>query len=1092
MFGFQGSSFRARLACGAAVAALSISAAQAQSTDFALPAQPLSDSLMAVAQKTGESILFSPQALSGIQAPAVRGQMSAKSAVEKLLQGTRLEAASVGSDGMVIRPIPERRSEAAMAHKMQIAAVTPAVQLAQAAAPAPQQSAPVTVAQAEPAPAPAGAAAEGTEQIIVSASRISIAGYQQATPVTVVGTAQLEEAAHADIGDTIREMPQVVGIGPSKGSAGGTIFASTPGLSTVNLRNLGITRNLVLIDGQRVVQSNVSGGVDLATIPSTLIQRVDVVTGGASAAYGSDAVSGVINLILNKNFDGFKANIQGGDTYKDDRRTWEVEGSYGQDIFGGRGHVIVSGNYQQSPDSVFAIDRSWYTGTYLMNNPAYVAGNGQPKTIHRSNVGQFGTNGGAIIAGPLAGIQFVGPNGTPVPYNKGLTTGTGSVGGSSNIYNSEQPTNLLAFPFHSLTLFGYGQFRVTSNISASLQLNYGKSWSMNDSTTAFKQNYKIYADNAYLDPSLAARMNAPGYSLIEAGTGRRYFELSTPMTNNVDLHNPDFHQFQNSIGVPVNVSARQLFRGVFSLDGSIGDNWSWNAYYQHGMSRVRLTPTHVVINQNMTNALDAVRVTSGNVGSSGLAIGSIACRSTLTNPTNGCAPLNAMGDGVASAAAVNYVNTSQDYETMVLNEDVVAGSMQGKLPWDITGAGAPAVAFGAEYRKEGGVTEVSPLALATALAVANFGPLRGQYHIEEGFAEINAPILKDSFVQSLDFDAAGRITSYSTSGMVETWKLGLTSQVNDDIKLRSFYSVDIRAPNLAELFSGGIYSNSSPIDPYSGKQVTQVLSATLSNPNLKPEVANTVSGGVVLTPHWIDGLQMSFDWYNINLKGYITAPSAQLTTQLCQQGNQFYCSQFIYTGGTPGVPGSGTLTYLNLQPQNAASLITSGLDFQADYRMPLFDGTIAYHLVGNYTDRRVQSAFGAAAFDSAGSMSSVGTYTSVPKLHFNLSATYAEGPFVGTVQGRFIGSARLNNYWVTGVDVDDNAVPEVAYMDLRASYKFDSNIQLYGAIDNVFNTPPPGVAILASQSNSSQSFGTDTSTYDTLGRMFRVGVRLSY
>ena len=148
--------------------------------------------------------------------------------------------------------------------------------------------------------------------------------------------------------------------------------------------------------------------------------------------------------------------------------------------------------------------------------------------------------------------------------------------------------------------------------------------------------------------------------------------------------------------------------------------------------------------------------------------------------------------------------------------------------------------------------------------------------------------------------------------------------------------------------------------------------------------------------------------------------------------------------------------------------------------------------MGNYTDRRVQSAFGAAAFDSAGSMSSVGTYTSVPKLHFNLSATYAEGPLVATVQGRFIGSARLNNYWVTGVDVDDNAVPEVAYMDLRGSYKFSDNIQLYGAIDNVFNTPPPSVAILASQSNSSQSFGTDTSSYDTLGRLFRLGVRLSY
>jgi iron complex outermembrane receptor protein len=1077
MLGSQGLNFRARLVCGAAIVALYAGAAQAQSTDFALPAQPLSDSLMAVAQKTGESILFSPQALTGIQAPAVKGQMSARAAVQMLLQGTRLEAASVGSDGMVIRPIQEQRSELPKAFKRPIADVTPAVQLAQAQTPAP----PATVQIAQAAPTPAS---EGNEQVIVSASRISIAGYSQPTPVTVVGSAQLEEAAHADIGDTIREMPQVVGSGPLKGAGGGTIFASTPGLSTVNLRNLGITRNLVLFDGQRVVQSNVSGGVDLSTIPSTLIQRVDVVTGGASAAYGSDAVSGVINLILNKNFDGFKANIQGSDTYKDDRRAYELEASYGQDIFAGRGHFIVSGNFNSSPDTIFAINRSWYTGTYLFNNPAYVAGNGQPKTIHRSNAGQYATNGGAIITGPLAGTQFVGPNGTPVKYDPGLTTGTGSVGGSSNIYNSEQPTNLLSYPFRSLTFFGYGQYRLTDNISASLQLNYGNSWAKNDSTTAFSQNYKIYADNAYLDPSIAARMNVPGFPK-DTATGRAVFNLSTPMTNNVDLHHPSFNQFQNSIGVPVNISKRQLFRGVFTLDGSIGDNWSWQAYYQHGESRIHLTPTHIVVTANMTNALDAVRVTSGNVGTSGLQVGSIACRSTLTNPSNGCAPLNPFGDGVASAAAVNYVNTDQDFETMVLNEDVASGSMQGKLPWNLTGAGVPAVAFGAEYRKEGGVTVVSPLALATALSVANFGPLRGQYHIEEGFLEINTPVLKDSFVQSLDFDAAGRITSYSTSGMVETWKLGLTSQVNDDIKLRSFYSVDIRAPNLAELFSGGIYSNSSPIDPKTNKQVTGVLSATLSNPNLKPEVANTVSGGVVLTPHWIDGLQMSFDWYNINLKGFIAAPSAQLTTQLCQAGNQFYCNQFSYDS-------NGVLKFLYLQPQNAASLTTSGLDFQVDYGMPLFGGKIAYHLVGNYTDQRTQSAFGAAPFDSAGSLSSVGTYTSQPKLHLNISATYSEGPVVGTIQGRLFGSARLNNYWVTGVDVDDNAVPAVMYMDLRGSYRLDNNLQLYAAIDNVWNTPPPGVAILASQSNSSQSYGTDINTYDSLGRMFRLGLRLSY
>ena len=202
-------------------------------------------------------------------------------------------------------------------------------------------------------------------------------------------------------------------------------------------------------------------------------------------------------------------------------------------------------------------------------------------------------------------------------------------------------------------------------------------------------------------------------------------------------------------------------------------------------------------------------VTAANRGNSGLAIGSIACRSTLTAPNNGCQPLDPFGEQTASQAALNYVNGigsnigqkgGLDTELILLNQDVLSGSMQGTLPWQLP-AGSVAVAFGAEYRKEAGVTTADPRGAASSWTNANFTNFpSSSYNVEEGFLEIDAPIIKNGIVESLDFNTAGRITSYSTSGMVETWKFGLTSQVNDYIRLRTTWSIDIRAPILTELF----------------------------------------------------------------------------------------------------------------------------------------------------------------------------------------------------------------------------------------------------------------------------------------------------
>ncbi len=966
----------------------------------------------------------------------------------------------------------------------------------------------LAIVAAAPAWAQDAAADTNTvEQVIVSASRINAAGYQAPTPVTVVGTEQLARDAQTSIGDVIRQLPAFgTSSGPNNSSSANYIVSSTPGIDVVNLRQLGVLRTLVLFDGQRVVASSVAGGVDLSTMPSSLVQRIDVVTGGASAAWGSDAVAGVVNVILNKNFSGFAANVEGGDSWKDDHRSYKGEVSYGTDFAGNRGHVIVSASYLASPDTFFINQRSWFKNTRLVNNPAYNGGaNGQPRLIHANNVGQSQMTQGGLVtgcantvidpvsgaakAGPstacnLRGTQFVGQGATPTPFNFGNVSGAFSNGGSAETAQSD--LDHLTIPLHTTTLFGHARYNLTNDISASIELNYGKSFSKNNSYVYNRAgNLPInVADNPFLPDSIRTAAQAAGYQYLYLGTNN----MNNMGTTGAHFTDNSLENENRSLGIPVSTNRRQLFRGVVSLDGSIGDNWSWNAYAQHGLARVRTVVTNNVVKANYDRAVDAVRVDASNVGASGLPIGSIACRSTLTNPTNGCQPLNVFGINNASEAAINYTNSRArsggNWAQSVLNEDVFAASASGTLPeeWSL-GAGPLAVAFGAEYRQEGARVSADANALAVGYSVANFSAFSGHYSVAEGFGEVTVPILKDNIVQSLDFNSAGRITSYSTSGMVETWKLGLTSQVNDDVRLRGTWSFDIRAPNLLELFATGSSVRATFTDPYNGGSV-EGYTLQGGNPLLKPEQSTTISGGVVLTPHWIEGLSLSADWYSIELRKAIATISTDVITAQCAKGVQLFCNQV-----TTVTQNGQTYLQVATQPINANAQSVSGIDFQADYRTEFLSGAIDLHAVGNYMDQQTQTAAG-ITLDYAGAVGSDSSPRGIPKFRSTLSATYVEGPWQGTVQSRIIGSSKLNNAWGP-LDVDDNSIPAVAYLDLRASYKWNDNIQLYGAIDNVINTPPP---IPAASTNSvnfyDQSIRDDI--YDAIGRSFRIGVRLKY
>jgi outer membrane receptor protein involved in Fe transport len=470
----------------------------------------------------------------------------------------------------------------------------------------------------------------------------------------------------------------------------------------------------------------------------------------------------------------------------------------------------------------------------------------------------------------------------------------------------------------------------------------------------------------------------------------------------------------------------------------------------------------------------------------------------------GCQPLNVLGDNVAGEMALRYVNPGRDAasgilddETIALNQDVISAAMQGTLPVGLP-AGPVAVAFGGEYRHEqGGVIQADALGATGQWAAGNFMPYRGQYHVGEGFLEVDAPILKDNIVDSLNLNAAGRLTDYSTSGLVQTWKLGLVSQVNEQVRLRSSWSLDIRAPQISELFSPGILSAQQCRYP-SNSLFYSCFALQGGNRGLQPEKAVTVSGGVVLTPSLVPGLTLSADWYSINIHGAIDTVDFQTIIDRCLAGEAVYCPQLVFNGGVQP-------SQVNVFPLNSAADSVSGLDVQATYAHPLLDGTLSWDLTANYTDQQTRTARG-ITYDRAGALgASPDVYASgVPKFRGILAATYAQGPFSVTAQGRFIGSAVLSNgtQGVPGLArasyaggvltrgdiaglVDDNSIPAIAYLDLRASWQVSEQVALYGAMDNVTDVGAPAIA-----TTSGTSF-TNTQVYDGLGRSFRFGIRFA-
>ena len=932
-------------------------------------------------------------------------------------------------------------------------------------------------AQAQNAPATNSAKSASTTNVeeldeVVVSTRIVRDGYKAPTPTSVLGTAEIQANAPSNIANFVNQLPSLAGSNTPSVTTG-AVSSGLAGINSLNLRALStnaFNRTLVLVDGRRVPPSAATGLVDINTIPQELITRVDVVTGGASAAWGSDALAGVVNFTLDKKFTGLKANVQGTSTSHGDNRGYNIALTGGTGFANGRGHVILSGELAHS-DGIEGLPRSWYKGYKTLLNPAYVVtngvGNGQPQLIVRENSGyRVATPGLIINTGPLRGTYF-GPGGTPAQLNTGSLAGTTGFVGGDWAYADFGRTGDLEARIARQSAYGRVSFDVTDNVELFAEASYGNSDVFSRAIDQFNLgNLTIRPDNAFLPANLAAILVADGAPTYGAGS------------LNADLP-------------PLTATnTRSLQRYMVGANGTFnagGSGWSWNAYLQTSRANL-LNQALASITARYRSAIDSVRNASGQ----------IVCRvnadAITTNDDPACVPYNIFGTGTASQPAINYV-TGTSFLRTELVQDVVAVTVRGE-PFS-SWAGPISVAAGLEHRREKVDSNVDALdQVSSPYFAGNYKPTIGSYNVSEGFLETVIPLAVDqAWAKKLDLNAAVRATKYSTSGNVTTWKAGLTFTPIEDLTFRATRSRDIRAPALSELFATGIAGTSTLLDPFRNNVSTTYITVTSGNLNLKPEKADTTGVGVIFQPRFVPGLTASVDYYNIDIAGAVSTFDGPTIVNGCFIGIATLCSGIVRDA-------TGSIVRVNTAPFNANSQKARGIDIEASYRRPL--DTLVSSWTGNVTLRMFATHylknFTHFANPASVDTETAGTNTTLgpPNWRFLASLGYDNGPATFTLTGRGLSKGVYSNEYiqcstscptstVARTTIDNNHIAGSVYLDTSLSYQVTDTTTVFLTVANVLDKDPAPVPATQNIGNAPQ--GINRVLYDAVGRTFRFGVR---
>ena len=917
--------------------------------------------------------------------------------------------------------------------------------------------------------------------VVVTGSRVIKSGDNSPSPVTVLPTADiLKVEPGATLADALNSLPVFAGSrsAASNPTSVGSAAGGNGDANQLNLRNLGANRTLVLMDGMRVPPTLQNAVVDVDIIPQMLVSRVDVVTGGVSAVYGSDAMSGVVNYVVNHKFNGFRADASYGITQYGDDVTTDGGIAWGHKI-GDKGHLELSYEYHKEDGVPYRTDRPWFDQAGVAGSVAgstvAPGSSGNPFEVFENLRQSTSTFGGMITSGALKGQTFT-QNGVLSPFVAGAATGTTGVqvGGGGAYANP----NLLG-ALHSNQFFSRFDYDFSNDIHGYAEIASDVKTNVNEADTNQLTNVTLFSNNAFLSPTYQTAM-----------AGSSTFTLSEYLSD-----------------VPRQQATAHTNQLIFTtgLDGKFGGA-AWKIDYSHGDSKLRTDLVNIINNQHLALALDAVQNPSSPTGTP-------VCYSTTISPGNGCVAFNPFGPTAASQAAINYITDTLHIGAETKMDDVSA-QVTGS-PFS-TWAGPVNTALSAEWRKTSytsfssilptavvdcttpGLRNNCVTATSTKAGTALGSVTNGQnltpvsQTVAEIAGEFDAPLLTDSpLAKSLSINGAVRYTNYDTSGDYWTWKLGVDWQMSDALRFRATRSSDIRAPTLYDLYSPPSVVPVSHIDyNITGNPSATVPSLTESNPNLKAELGNTWTAGFVWKP--MPKLSFAIDGYDVKVSNAITQidGSTQAYQQLCYNsgGSSPYCALQIRPGPLTDHTATNAVTEWIVEEINIAEVETWGVDFETNYATDLFGRPMTLRLLTDYQPHVYYRQPGTTTIDQGGVAFGPLGLGAGPAVRFDGFCHYqATQHFSIDLMERWRNHMKLGGdptqYWVY------NHIAAFGTTGVTLNWDDGHRLQYYANVQNLFNAaPPPG----GYSGNSTRAGLRDGYALgdDVRGRYYTVGIKL--
>ncbi|MET0292937.1 MAG: TonB-dependent receptor [Steroidobacteraceae bacterium] len=995
------------------------------------------------------------------------------------------------------------------------------------------------------------------EEVQVTGSRITRRDYSANSPIVTVGSEVLERSSSNSLEVNLNKLPQFTPTETPTTESGDIqpTATNTPGAATVSLRGIGTNRNLVLLDGRRATPGNASMVVDLNTIPSAAIERVEIITGGASSTYGADAVGGVVNFIMKKNFEGLQVDAQYGLTERGDANEYSVSGLMGTNFDEGRGNILLSFS-KQNRQNAMRIDRPWFRETwadpsiggteFFPDFPSFtpIAGNTPSQaTLNTLFAGRPAASGNV----PVTGSVFFNPNGTaftgfggspagvyrfagPVDNVKWKVTDTGNL--AQNWVNEQ-----LVFPIDRSNIFTRANYEINDWVSVFAQGMFNKSQS-----------------NTTQQPSPAVN----GWSASIPVDGRALpAELSSILASRA---NPagNWQLFQY-----LNFADRTARTDVFTynmlagLQGKLPGGWTWDIHASEGESETNAYQTGFASLERYRTVVSAPNWGAGfrsvgNAGQGGFGGATATCTSGL-NPF--------MDPSLVSADCLEAISADIKSRS-TMKQTVYEANVQGGL--FALPAGEVRTALGATYRKNeyeflnDTLTTQGRSFLDQAIGLYPSGNSVGAISVKELYGEVLVPVIGDlPFVKKLELELGARHSDYDTTGSSFTWKALADWQVTDWVRLRGGFNRSERAPNIGELFlapqqtfafaaggdvcsrnnsqawsaNPGAVGNSAAnaaavqnlcrtlmnrtgdaqtgFNFYDGPGSAQnqvagggfVFPTTQGNANLAPEVADTWTAGAVLsspfTQPWLDRLQVTIDYYQINVTDAIGIQSFDIAQRQCfdtafnptLDANSPACLN-IQRNVTVGTLGNVTGTYVN-----NGRFRTSGVDSQVSTSVDVGPGRLGLSVMLSYLIEMKSAALPVdRMLDYVGTLGGTdnGLNGSFYRWKTFSTASYAVGPWSGGLQWQHLPSIKSATYALNPSTAIVGA-PSYDLFNLSGAYELSENVSLRLGVDNLLDKAPPVTEINTAPPAGTLAGGAvSVGNYDALGRRYYLGARLTF